>query len=197
MKTLASLGVLVVLAILATTAPAAIASPEAAGGIRVTVDHSTLRSGETLTVTARSSSACVWLIEWNAERRSAAGKRIIAAFVAPEVSRPTRLPVGATCFSTAKAPAPRTRPAPPVQPNSITERITVAVPASLHQTITVTVAPPTAIVSPPEQGGGGHGSDLPDTGGPDLWILLAGIATLLAGASLIRLAESEEPALSR
>lgn len=192
MKTLAWLGVLAI-AILVAGGPPALAAPDAKGGFSVKVDNTTVRSGQTLTATGRYSAACAWIIDWNSERRSATAKRIVATFVAPAVTEPTRIPLTGTCFYDTRSPT-RPRPSrPPLQPNGISQHLTVAVPRNWPQTISITVLPAGAVVSPPESGGGG--GDLPNTGGPDVWILLAGIATLLAGASLIRITAPE--ALSR
>lgn len=183
MKTLTSLGVLVLIVFLGAMTAPALAAPEAKGGFSVTVDRSTLRSGEVLTATGRYSASCAWIIDWNNEHRSTTAKRIVATFVAPTVTKLTRIPLRATCFYTPKVPARPIPPKPSIRPNSTSQRITVMVPPSLRQTITITVLPSGAIVSPPTPGGGGG---LPNTGGPDLWILLAAIATLLVGASMVR-----------
>lgn len=189
MKTLTSLGVVLIAFLGAMTSPA-IAAPEAQGGFRVAVDRSTLHSGQVLTATGRYSGSCSWIIEWNNERRSTKAKRIVATFVAPKVTKATQIPLRATCFYVSKAPARPARPLPSVRPNVAAQRIVVSVPPSFRQTMTITVLPAGAIVSPPHHPGGGGG--LPNTGGPDLWILLAGIATLLVGASMTRLAAAQE-----
>lgn len=196
MKTLTSLGVLVLIWLLVGVAAPTQAAPSAKGGFSVKVDHTTLHGGQTLTATGRSATSCAWVVDWNDEHRSTTGKRIVATFVAPEVTTVTRIPLRATCFSASSALPRPTPPPPPVLPNSVTQRITVTVPGNVHQTIIVTVLPSGAIVSPPSPGNGGDpggDGDLPNTGGPDLWTLLAGIATLLAGISMIRLATSAEP----
>lgn len=190
MKTLTALGVLVLIVFLGAMTAPALAAPEAKGGFSVTVDPSTLHSGQVLTATGRYSASCVWIITWNNERRTTTAKRIVATFVAPKVTKATRIPLQATCFYVSKVSARPTPPKPSARPNSTSQRITVMVPPSLRQTITVTVLPSGTIVSPPTPGGGGGG--LPNTGGPDLWILLAGIATLLVGASMVRHAPPEE-----
>lgn len=50
---------------------------------------------------------------------------------------------------------------------------------------TTTVSPPT---DPGHGGSGGHGGLLPDTGGVELWVLLAGLLLLALGAIVVRTA---------
>lgn len=182
MKTFASLGVVVLLVVLVGPNAPASGAPEAGTGFTVSVDRTTLRSGQTLTATGRADRLCAWIVDWNNERRSASGRRIVVTFVAPEVQRRTRIPLRGTCFYA--TPQPPRAAAPGGRPASPSQRVTVTVPTSLNSVVMITVLPSGAVVSPPEPGGGG---ELPGTGGPDLWILLAGLATLLVGASLIRL----------
>lgn len=196
MKRLASLGVLVLIALLGIPAGPVDAAPGAAPTrFGVSVDTTTLRSGQTLTATGTANSDCAWIIDWNNERRSRSARTIVARFVAPEVEKKTVIPLRGTCFYVSPAPT-TTGPKPPTGgPGQAAQTVTVTVPKSLNQTILITVLPSGTVVSPPDDGngnGGGPGGDLPDTGGPDLWILLAGLATLLVGASLIKLATSQD-----
>jgi len=181
------------------TGPVDTASAAAPTRFGVSVDKTTLRSGQTLTATGTANSDCAWIIDWNNERRSGSSRTIVARFVAPVVEKKTVIPLRGTCFYVSPAPPTPTGPTPPAgRPGQAAQTVTVNVPKSLNQTIVITVLPAGAVVRPPDDGngnGGGPGGDLPDTGGPDLWILLAGVATLLVGASLIRLATAQDSRL--
>lgn len=196
MKTLARLGVLVLSVVLGFSVTPAVSAPEAEPGFAVSVSRTVLRGGETLTATGRADRPCAWIIDWNGQRRTRSATRIVARFVAPSVREKTVIPLRGTCFYASPAPPRTAATVPPARGSKAYQRLVVLVPKSLNQTILVTVLPAGAVVDPPVPpgpGGGGNGG-LPGTGGPDLWILLAGLATLLVGASLIRISSpGDEP----
>lgn len=183
------LGILALIGLLVPPAQAAQAAPVLDSRFSLTVNQTTLRSGETLTARGRATIPCAWIVDWNNERSSAKGRQITATFVAPEVTSTTVIPLRANCFYT---PATPLRPSPPAaRDDGVGQRLVVRVPESWSQTIPITVVP-SAIVDPPEPEEGGGG--LPDTGGPDRWILLVGLASLLVGAALIRRASPRDRA---
>lgn len=189
MKAIAWLGVVVAFAVPGIPATA-VAAPSTDPDVRVSVSTSILRSGETLTARGRSSADCAWLVDWNNERRTATGRAVLATFVAPEVQRRTTIPLRVTCFFATPAPPAGKPPKPSTRPNATSQRIYASVPRSVTRTIRITVRPAGAVVNPPNPpqppNPPGPGGELPGTGGPDLWILLAGLATLVVGASLIK-----------
>ncbi|MCX6397076.1 MAG: hypothetical protein NTV23_11365 [Propionibacteriales bacterium] len=172
------------LAALALPPDTAAAAPQGTlrtGDVVVTVNRPAIRSGGALVVTGSARTSCAWIIEWNGERRTTTGRQVVSRFVAPDVRRPTRLPVRATCFSVTDPP-PRTPPAAAGRPAA--ERTHVAVPSVVRDTLNVVVLP-TGSVSPPGPGDGDAGNGLPGTGGPARWLLWAGAAALLAGVGLV------------
>lgn len=106
---------------------------------------------------ARAAAASVtWTITFNGTVRHATGSSFSTTFTAPTVTTRTVFPL------TAEA----------VMPDATTH---------CQRTVDITVDP-LGIVSPP----GCTGLCLPNTGGPRLWILVAGIALLLGGAYAVR-----------
>lgn len=192
MKTLASLGVVILVVVMAVSVAPASGVAQASAPFKVSVDRTTLRSGQTLTATGRADRLCAWIIDWNNERRSASARRIVATFVAPQVETRTRIPLRGTCFYASTPPRPVPAPTPtPSRSGSTAQRVTVVVPKSFNEVLTITVLPAHSVSPPGPDDDGGSGG-LPGTGGPDLWILLAGLATLLVGASLIKFAAPED-----
>lgn len=107
---------------------------------------------------ARAAAAAVtWTVTFNGEVRHATGSTFRMTFKAPSVTTKTTFPL------TAKA----------VMPDATTH---------CQRTVDITVEPG-GIVSPP---GGCTGLCLPNTGGPRLAILIAGVALLVGGAYAVR-----------
>jgi hypothetical protein len=161
----------------------------AAHHFSVTVDHTAVHSGRQFTVTAVANTPCTWLVEWNGERRHTQARTFVTTFTAPAVTKRTTYALSARCFysaapATHRGSSARTAAGAPAD----AQTIVVRVPPSWARTIVITVLPAGAVVSPPHTGGGGGvGPDgLPGTGGPDRWILLAGLALLLTGATAVR-----------
>lgn len=182
-RSFASYAVLV-LVLVCATGPAVADSARILG---LSVDRSTLRSGQVLTATATSDSACTWTVSWNGEVRRSTGTVARATFTAPPVKKRTLLPLRAACYP---LPAPDRRPAAAPSPSTKgpSQRITVEVPAAQARVLTITVLPRKAAVQPPDDGGDGSGNgggDLPGTGGPDRNVLLAALGAVLAGLALI------------
>ena len=161
--------VLGVALVLLGTAPSASAYPDLT--CNVTVDHQQVHPGETFTATGEASgvdamnktlppSAFHWTFTWNGVTQERTGSTVSVSFKAPHVKR-TR-----TITLTARSSSPA---------------------GDCVRHIDITVGP--TVVSAP--GGGhqqGHGSSsggLPGTGGPEFWILVAGLVLLLGGGGAV------------
>jgi hypothetical protein len=156
-------------------APTAQADP--GPGFRLAVDRHAVHGGEQLTAIATAATGCTWLLEWDGERRVAQGRSLTTSFVAPAVSRPTRIALHGTCFYRG------------VRPSHSSARGTLAayVPPSWRHDTVVTVLPPGVAVSAPHASGGpGRPGGLPGTGGPSALSLLAGLLLVVAGSVLVR-----------
>lgn len=135
-------------------------------------DKLVVNAGDPLTVTATSSVDCSWGESWNDEGHASAGTKFVTTYVAPAVSKITKIPLTATCAYGAAATGTQTWK---------------------HQT-TITVLPVANGAAAPPQAS----SDLPNSGGPNRVFLLSGLVLLLAGATAVtvarRRAEAELPA---
>jgi len=178
--------VLLVAALVLCLGSTVVADASTVPTVRLTVDRKAVFGGEVVVASARASAHCSWLITWGTEREVRSGRSASASFTAPLVTRPTRIPLRARCFVFPAAPA---QPAPD-QPGrgGGTQRLNVTVPPSGEDTVTITVLPPGNGVSPPGDGGVEPGGDLPGTGGPARALLVAGLASLLAGVLAVRFA---------
>ncbi|WP_183408245.1 LPXTG cell wall anchor domain-containing protein [Nocardioides pocheonensis] len=173
MKKLSSIGAVAFAALIAAIAMLGFSSPaQAYPDLRfdLTVNRSVLYGGESFTATASSQGAtCAWTLEWNGVVRlggSSTGQDFVTAYQAPKVTKVTKIPLHGTCaYSARTAPASSARAA-----------------ATWERTIMITVLPRSTAVSPPV------GSDLPNTGGPNLLFLLGGIALLVSGATAVTVA---------
>ncbi|MCW2858068.1 MAG: hypothetical protein JWR52_3683 [Marmoricola sp.] len=158
-------------------APSAQAYPEVL--INLSVNKQVLYSGQTFTATATANVVCDWTLEWNGDSRNRTGHNdFVTTYTAPDVTKVTPIPLHGTCGYTL-----------PDGATPVTGR--VAAGAAPHvtwrRTIIVTVLP-SATVSPPTQGG------LPNTGGPDLWILLGGLGLVAGGSLVIARSKRRDPA---
>lgn len=174
-------------ALLGLVGPASARPAVTGDGVDMTLDRTTLYAGETLRATVSADLDCRWVLTWNGERRTHAGRSFTTSYVAPDVTRRTVVPLRATCFyDTAAdrkaAAAARAQVAPD---GGASQTIVVTVPPSRRSGAGVTVLPPTGTVSPPGSGVGGDGL-LPDTGGPAFWALLAGLVAALVGSVVVR-----------
>jgi LPXTG-motif cell wall-anchored protein len=170
-KKVLSLGVAALLGLLAVIglAPAAQAYPEVV--IDLSAHPTVLYGGETFTATATSNVDCDWTLEWNGDSRDKnASQQFVTTYTAPDVTKITKIPLHGTCVYTLPDGAT------PVTGRQVA-RSAAGPLVTWKRTIMITVLPRGSAVSPP--GGGGH---LPNTGGPQLWILLLGIGLAGAGA---------------
>lgn len=175
MKKLMSVGgaVLVALVSLAGFAPAAHSYPDV--NIDLTVNRQVLYGGETFTATGTSDVTCSWHLTWNGVVRTGEGSNgapFVTTYTAPAVTSIKKIPLHGTCTYTqpsARAAAEAAR--------------TSASGATWDRTIMITVLPRGNAVAPPT-----NTADLPNTGGPQLIVLLGGFVLLAAGAGAVVLA---------
>ncbi len=177
MKKLSSIGAVVLgalvaaLAILGFFTPAQ-AYPEAS--INLTVDRDVLYGGESFTATASSSgTTCSWSLEWDGKVRhgqSSTDNAFTTTYKARKVKKTTKIPLHGTCTYT---------------PSSARGA------ATWQQTIMITVLPRRTAVSPPTAGGG-SGTGMPNTGGPNVAFLIGGLVLLLSGATAVTVARRRE-----
>ena len=173
MNKLSSLAVVAIAAVMTLLAMLGLSTPAQAYPelkIDLTASPTVVYGGQRFTAHASSDVACSWSVEWNGVARhgqSNTGSPFATTFTAPRVSRITKIPLHGTCVydsssaSTARATAPS---------------------ATWTRTVTITVLPGSTAVSPP------GGSDLPNTGGPNLLFLLGGLALLASGATAVSVA---------
>jgi LPXTG-motif cell wall-anchored protein len=140
--------------------PAATAYPEQT--CTVSVDRQQVYPGETFTAYGQvsgvdaanqplPSSAFRWSFQWNGVTKERTGASVKVSFKAPKVSRSRTITLTARSSSAA---------------------------GDCVRHIDVTVV--NADVSPPKSGGG-SGGGLPGTGGPEFWILVAGLVLVVGG----------------
>jgi len=148
-------------------APSAFAYPE--GVCDLEVSAQVVNSGETITAT------CHYSVVDNSARKQAGDEvHWVMTF-----NGETRTGTGETFTATFKAPEVN-------KPTSFTLSSTGTGPAgTCSRSVNINVLP-SGVVSPP--GGGPH---LPDTGGPRLILLMAGIILVVAGAVSIRMSRRE------
>jgi hypothetical protein len=189
LKRFVSFGAVLLLVALGTVtlAPGA----QAADQFRLAVNRGTVFSGGHLTATVGANVTCDFLVSWNGEDRSGAGRSFATTFTAPRVTRITKLRLEATCFvRRAHRSAPPVATAPVRATSVDTQTIVVTVPESLRRSIMITVLPAAGGggALPPNVGPGGGGTGgagLPNTGGPRLLLLLLGAASVLTGAGVV------------
>ena len=148
---------LMVLLGLTALAPSAQAYPTPILTLKLSL-HSVV-SGHTFNAVAKASVTCDTLtVTWAGQSATTPGSTLSHTFLAPTVSKPTVITAVAVCrySSTAGASGAAIR--------------------ATEQTLT---AKANVTVLPVSSGAGGH---LPNTGGPSVGWLIAGIAALLAGA---------------
>lgn len=167
MKNFASAFAVALLALLATLglAPSASAYPDVS--IDLTVNRQTLYGGEQFIATGTSDVACTWADEWNGStHHSGATTLYTTTFTAPDVTQVTKIPLHGTCTYTA--------------PSALrTGGRAAAATSTWNRTIVITVLPPASAVATP------GGADLPNTGGPNFWVLAAGVVLLVTGAGAV------------
>ena len=174
MKKLSSLGAMAFAALIAALAILGFSAPAQAYPdvqIDLSASPTTLYGGQTFTATASSEgTTCNWTLDWHNTVRlgsSFSKNPFTTTFTAPDVSKVTKIPLNGTCVYS----APSARGA-----------------ATWHQSIMITVLPRNVAVSAPGGPGGAGGSDLPNTGGPNMLFLAGGLVLLLSGATAVTVA---------
>ncbi|MCW2755234.1 MAG: hypothetical protein JWQ32_2645 [Marmoricola sp.] len=150
-------------------APSATAYPDVR--FDVNVDRQVLYAGESFTATATSNVTCNWTLAWDSVTRQDASPTYVTTYVAPAVTRITRIPLDGTCLY-----------ASPTTGRTST-RVATAM-SSWHRTIVLKVLPRSSGATAPN----GRSGNLPSTGGPDEVVLFGGLALFLVGAGAVTLA---------
>lgn len=165
----ASAGMLLALLVVAGLAPAATAYPDEP--ISVSTDNQTIYGRGTFTANAASQNVdCDWTLEWNGVTRriGAPAKAYSTTFTAPDVKKTKVIPLAASCVYAGRVAA--------------NQRAA----ATWNATINITVLPANETV--PNTGTVAGDDDLPNTGGPNRWFLLAGVALLITGTGAVLVA---------
>ena len=137
--------------------------------IDLTVNHQVLYSGDSFTATGTATVACPLDLEWNdVIRQSEPTKRFVTTYVAPQVTKVTKIALTGVCHYTAPAGGKAATGA-----------------SKLERRLTVTVLPRANGASPAPVD---NSADLPGTGGPNMVFLLSGLVLLLAGATAVTVA---------
>lgn len=166
MKKLGSLVLVAVIGAVASVALAASAQAYPDAQQNLTVDRQVLYGGESFTATATSNVTCDWTLEWNGDSRDRTAENFVTSYEAPVVTEITKIPLNGTClYDTLEEPRVAAKSA--------------AV-GTFQKTIMITVLPQGSAVNPPTDG------NLPNTGGPNLWFLIAGLASVLGGIVVVR-----------
>lgn len=145
----------------------------------------TVTGGQLFTVTSHANVLCDWVVDFRGQKQHTVSRSNVSTFLAPEVTRRTRLPLVVTCVL--HSPPAGTTGVRTHQPNPTrtdVSHVAVRIPPNTHVEVPVTVVPPQ--VSPPEGGPGGEGTGLPSTGGPAYWMVLVGLGAVLLGSVLVR-----------
>ena len=171
MKKVLLVAVAMVAAMLAMIGTAQTASAYPETTCSVSVSAQTVHEGDNFTVTASATSTTVdqrtaarlaadqfnWQMTFNGEVRTGSGQTFTQTFKAPNVAEVTKLPL------TVKS-------------------VMADAKATCERTVFITVLPDGTVVTPPGEPGG----NLPNTGGPRLLILLAGLGLVAVGAFAVR-----------
>ena len=179
--------------------PASTASAQAYEdpAIDVEVHPTTLVGGGSISGTATSNGVdCAWTVTFLGQTETGTGTEIDFTFDTPEVDEETEEDVTVRCVyddeNTPQA-APEQAGVVNVQPASYTT--TAAMPTALQtltRTVTITLLPEGDDDDDDgDDNGNGDGDDnggLPDTGGIDQTIVLAGVALLAAGTGVVLMA---------
>lgn len=188
MKKLAILGAVAMSALLVTlgVVPSAQAYPE----FQMTADVQprVVIGGNTITSSSSAGFECQWTHEFNGKKKKGKGQAFSATFTTPVVEEVTVMPVDFTCRYRASS----------VGGASGDKQVAT-------RTVNVKVLPQGADAAAPgaegsggalapgsEGGNAGVGSDLPNTGGPNVIFLVLGLLLLLAGIVAVRFARTRD-----
>lgn len=147
---------------LALVAPAAQAYPE--DSVTVSVNKTTINSGQVLVVRVSADTVCTWTISFGGNVKEDVGTRTVQRFRAPAVDKPTTFPLTVTCTYASPSGA----------------GATAIKMADVTRTVDITVLPAKGQGAPPAQESG-----LPNAGGPNVWLLGGGLLLLAGGAGAV------------
>lgn len=159
MKKFAAMLAAALVALLGVTALAP--SAQAYPGISLTLhlNLNTVVSGKSFVAVAQADTTCTKLtVVFNGQTASQPGSKVTHTFNAPTVKKATKMPVNAACTYTSVSGS---------SGHAVAVQSQVA-----RATAYITILPT----------GGNNNGGLPNTGGPSVGWLIAGIAALLAGA---------------
>ncbi|HET6154470.1 MAG TPA: hypothetical protein VFE15_16115 [Marmoricola sp.] len=145
--------------------------------INLTVNKPVVYSGDTFTATAASNVACAWSVSESDSVKPGNGTTMVATYVAPKVSKVTKIPLTGVCSYVDPSGAAR----------STAE-------ATAQRTTTVTVLPRATATTTPTN----NDANLSKTGGPSRLILAGGLVLLVIGGLAVFFARrrAEEAELS-
>jgi LPXTG-motif cell wall-anchored protein len=175
-------------------APAAQAYPDVT--FHAAVSDQRVFSGQSFTATSSANVECAWTHEWNGTSHRGVGQAFTSRFTAPDVQKRTVIPLHFSCTYVAAAGAGT------VAASSATWTRTLDVTVLPARSREAVAAPVTTTGRTSNAAGlpaNLDGSDLPDTGGPNVAFLVAGLVLLLSGAVAVRVArgrldgDSEKP----
>ncbi|RNL80833.1 LPXTG cell wall anchor domain-containing protein [Nocardioides marmorisolisilvae] len=161
-----------------------VAAPAKVPHIELHLSRTVVVGGDPVTVTARANALCDWIVTFHGERRHTIARSIRTTFVTPEVDHRTRLNIVVTCV--VHTPPGKPKPVPPAANSGSrhdAQALVVRIPAAATVDPPLTIVPG-GIVEPPKPPH--HPGGLPNTGGPALWLVLAGLLALLAGAVTVQ-----------
>ena len=168
MKKLAAVLAAFALAALGVFATSTAANAYPGTSPQIHVNHQTIVEGSTLVVHGDAVPGCdPWTFTFNGQTQTATGEHVTVRFKVPKVDRKTTYTLSYTCNQ--------------VVPSATMGQSVAVRDQVFHGSIKITVVPREA------QGAGpaNAGSALPNTGGPNLGLLTAGGALVLAGGAAI------------
>lgn len=129
-----------------------------------------LYGGDSFKATATANVSCDWALNWNGVGRQNVGAAFATTYVAPQVTRITKVPLTGACTYAAPSGAGSAGASAPL--------------STWHRTIMVTILPRAYGAASPA----GARTDLSGPGGPDQAVFFGGLALLLTGAGAVAVA---------
>lgn len=130
-------------------------------GITISIPSTVIVGGDDLTVTVTSPTSCRWTLTFLDQVAKGTGKTFTHTFTTPVVQQRTEVPLNVTCDYDAVGGGTTS--------------------ATASRTSTIVLLPRDAAIPAST---GALGGILPATGGPTLWLLVAGGVLVLAGGAL-------------
>ncbi|MFL6158690.1 MAG: LPXTG cell wall anchor domain-containing protein [Marmoricola sp.] len=136
--------------------------------VNLTVTKQIVYGGDSFTATTESNVTCDFSTEWGGTTRPGTGTSFSTEYVAPAVTRITKVPLTGECTYLTPSGSGRATSAP----------------TTWKHTMTITVLPrANAAVA-----AGRNSTDLPSTGGPNWAFLAGGLGLVLVGAVAVTVA---------